>query len=159
MKTLVTKPIIAMIITGSALNAFSLFDMDIDKKIQSNTNLIKEYEKRIKDLKDENIYLKNEKAKNPSLYIKKPLYEDLKDKYIYRVKLNGAKADKLNFIIKDNVVSIDMNMKSEQKDKNGYFYSSKYFSNSFSIPMGVVQEKITHKIDGDYFEIIMPKKK
>jgi HSP20 family molecular chaperone IbpA len=159
MKTLVSKSVIAVLIAGSALNAFGLFEMDIDGKIQSNKSLIKEYEERIKYLKDENKYLNDEKAKNPSLYIKKPLYEDLKDKYIYRVKLNGAKTDKLNFIIKDNIVSIDMNMKSEQKDKSGYFYSSKYFSNSFSVPSGVEQEKIMHKIDGDYFEIIMPKKK
>ena len=86
------------------------------------------------------------------------LYENLKDKYIHRIKLNGAQTDKLNFMIKDNVVSLNMNMKNEEKSQHGYFYNSYYFSTSYSIPQDVAQDKVTHKIDGDYFEIIMPKK-
>ena len=82
----------------------------------------------------------------------------LKDRYIYRIKLNGAKADALNFMIKDGVVSVKMDMKKEEKNENGYFYSSRQFSSSYTIPENVQQEKIEHKVEGDYFTIIMPKK-
>jgi len=101
----------------------------------------------------------DEKAKHPELYVKKPLYENLKDKYIYRIKLDGASPDAVSFMIKDNVASVQMNMKREQKSDNGYYYSSQYFSTSYAIGDDVVQDKITHKVDGDYFVIEMPKKK
>jgi hypothetical protein len=52
-----------------------------------------------------------------------------------------------------------MDMQHEEKDDNGYFYSSQYFSTSYTIPADVAQDKITHKVDGDYFVIEMPKKK
>ncbi|MBC8237518.1 MAG: Hsp20/alpha crystallin family protein [Helicobacteraceae bacterium] len=158
MKTLVASSLIATLILSGSLHAFGMFDIDIDKKIQRNANLIKEYESRIKQLEERNKYLRDEKAKNPALYVKKPLYEDLKDKYIHRIKLNGAQTDKINFMIKDDVVSLNMNMKNEEKSQDAYFYNSFYFSRSFSIPNDVAQDKISHKIDGDYFEIIMPKK-
>ena len=158
MKNLVTTSLIGALMASTALNGFAMFDIDIDKKIQTNTKIIQEYESRIKYLQEENKQLIEEKAKNPALYVKKPLYEDLKDKYIYRVKLGGAQTDKLNFMIKDDVVSLNMNMKNEQKSQNGYFYNSYYFSTSYAIPKDVAQDKITHQIDGDYFEIIMPKK-
>jgi len=158
MKPLVASSLIATLILSASLHAFGMFDIDIDKKIKHNASLIKEYQSRIKQLEERNKYLTDEKAKNPALYVKKPLYENLKDKYIHRIKLNGAQTDKLNFMIKDNVVSLNMNMKNEEKSQHGYFYNSYYFSTSYSIPQDVAQDQVTHKIDGDYFEIIMPKK-
>lgn len=158
MKKLVVTSCISTLIVSSALNAYGLFDIDIDKKIQANTNLIKEYENRIEKLQEQNKFFKEKKAKNPELYVKKPLHEELKDKYIYRIKLNGAQTDKLNFMIKDNVISLNMNMKNEEKSEYGYFYNSYHFTRSYSIPKNVAQDKISHQIDGDYFEIIMPKK-
>lgn len=158
MKTFISKTLVASLVVSTTLSAFGIFDIDIDTKIHSNSELIKEYQARIEKLEKENKYLASEKAKNPKLYEKKPLFEDLKDKYIYRVKLYGTTADAINFVIKDNYVTISMNMKKEQKDENGYFYSSQYFSNTYAIPKDVKQEDITHKTDGDYFEIIMPKK-
>ena len=61
-------------------------------------------------------------------------------------------------MVKDNIVSVSMDMKREEKNNNGYFYSSQYFSTSYAIPLDVKQEKIKHKVEGDYFTIIMPKK-
>jgi len=99
-----------------------------------------------------------QKAKNPKLYEKKPLYEETKEAYIHRIKLNGAEAKNINFTIKDHVLSIDMNIKVEHKDKNSYYASSKYFFQSYSIPSNVEESKIKNLVDGDYFVIIMPKK-
>ena len=55
-------------------------------------------------------------------------------------------------------MSVKMDMKKEEKNENGYFYSSQEFSSSYSIPENVQQNKIEHKVEGDYFTIIMPKK-
>ncbi len=150
--------LVSGLLFGTSLEAFSLFNVDINQEIERNKQLIKKYEESIEKLKEQNKYMLKEKAKNPQLYVKKPLYEDLKDKYIYRIKLNGAKADALNFMVKDNVASVKMDMKREEKNENGYFYSSQQFSSSYSIPKNVKQDKIEHKVDGDYFTIIMPKK-
>jgi len=159
MKKLISISTLAAVTLATSLNAFGLFDVDIDTQVKQNNALIQQYEHAIKKLKSENKHMLDEKAKHPELFVKKPLFEDLKDKYIYRIKLNGAKADKLNFMVKDNVVSLNMDMKREEKSDHGYFYSSQYFSTSYSIPKDVVQDKITHKVEGDYFTIIMPKKK
>jgi len=154
-----TVSIVALSLLASAsLEAFSLFSVDINHEIERNKQLIQRYEKSIEKLKEQNKYMIKEKAKNPQLYVKKPLYEDLKDKYIYRIKLDGAKADALNFMVKDNTVSVKMDMKKEERNENGYFYSSQQFSSSYSIPKDVQQNKIEHKVDGDYFTIIMPKR-
>ena len=159
MKKLVyTSALTALVLAGS-LHAFGLFDVDIDQKIAHNKQVIKEYKAVIEKLEKQNQYMLDEKAKHPELYVKKPLYENLKDKYIYRIKLDGAKADALNFMIKDSIASVEMNMKREEKSEHGYYFNSQYFSTSYHIPDDVKQDKITHKIDGDYFEIIMPKKK
>ena len=64
----------------------------------------------------------------------------------------------MSFTIKDNVLSIEMNIKTEQKSKQGYFASSQYFFQSYPIPKDVEQSKIEHSVDGDYFVITMPKK-
>jgi hypothetical protein len=61
-------------------------------------------------------------------------------------------------MIKDGMVSLKMDMKREEKSNSGYFYSSQQFSSSYSIPKDVQQNKIEHRVDGDYFTIIMPKK-
>ena len=158
MKKHIITVLASSLLLGASLEAFSLFNIDINQEIEQNKQLIKRYEKSIKKLKEQNKYMLEEKAKNPQLYVKKPLYEDLKDKYIYRIKLNGAKADALNFMVKDGVVSVKMDMKKEEKNENGYFYSSQQFSSSYTIPKNVQQNKIEHKVEGDYFTIIMPKK-
>jgi len=159
MKKLLFTSLLATILVSTSVQAFGLFHGDINQQIEYDQQRIKEYKKAIKQLEKEIKYLKSEKAKNPELYVKKPLFEDLKDKYLYRIKLNGAKMDTLNFVIKDNTVSISMNIKNEQKDKQGYFFSSRHFARSFTIPANVNQEKITNRMDGDYFLIEMPKKK
>jgi len=158
MKKYIISALASSLLLGASLEAFSLFSIDINQEIEHNKRLIQRYEESIKKLKEQNRYMLEEKAKNPQLYVKKPLYEDLKDKYIYRIKLNGAKADALNFMVKDSVVSVKMDMKKEERGENGYFYSSQQFSSSYSIPENVQQNKIKHKVDGDYFTIIMPKK-
>ncbi len=158
MKKYIIPIVASSLLLGASLEAFSLFNIDINQEIEQNKQLIKRYEESIKKLKEQNKYMLREKAKNPQLYVKKPLYEDLKDKYIYRIKLNGAKADALNFMVKDDVVSVKMDMKKEEKSENGYFYSSQQFSSSYTIPKNVKQNKIKHKVEGDYFTIIMPKK-
>lgn len=158
MKKLISgSAITALVLTGS-LQAFGVFSVDINKEIDRNNALIKQYEEYISKLKKENKYMMEKSSKHPELFVKKPLYEDLKDKYIYRIKLNGAKADALNFMIKDDMITINMNMKQEEKSDYGYFYNSRYFSTSYSIPKDVVQDKITHKVEGDYFTVEMPKK-
>jgi len=158
MKKYIIPVVASSLLLGASLEAFSLFSVDINQEIQQNKRLIERYEKSIKKLKEQNKYMLEEKAKNPQLYVKKPLYEELKDRYIYRIKLNGAKADALNFMVKDSVASVKMNMKKEEKNENGYFYSSQQFSSSYTIPKDVQQNKIEHKVEGDYFTIIMPKK-
>ncbi len=158
MKKYIIPVLASSLLLGASLEAFSLFNVDINQEIEQNKRLIQRYEKSIKKLKEQNKYMLEEKAKNPQLYVKKPLYEDLEDKYIYRIKLNGAKADALNFMVKDNIVSVKMDMKKEEKNENGYFYSSQQFSSSYTIPKNVQQNKIEHKVEGDYFTIIMPKK-
>lgn len=145
-------------VLSTTLYSFTLFNVDINQKIADNEKAIAEYKEVILKLEEENNYLKEKKRKNPQLYIKKPLFENLNKKYIQRIKLNGATADKLNFTIKDNSISVMMQMRSEEKSANGYFYNSRYFSTTFSIPSDVAQDKISHSVVGDYFEIVMPKK-
>ncbi len=158
MKKLLLSSIVIGLVAVTSANAFSLFNMDTKSKIEQNNQLIKEYKSAIKKLEGENKYITEQKSKHPELFEKKPLYENLADKYIYRIKLNGAKMDTLNFMIKNSVFSVNMNMKREEKSDSGYYYSSQYFETSYSIPADVDQEKITHKQEGDYFTIIMPKK-
>jgi HSP20 family molecular chaperone IbpA len=158
MKKSIIPVVASSLLLGASLEAFSLFSVDINQEIQQNKRLIERYEKSIIKLKEQNKYMLEEKEKNPQLYVKKPLYEELEDKYIYRIKLNGAKADALNFMVKDNIASVKMDMKKEEKNENGYFYSSQQFSSSYTIPKDVQQNKIEHKVEGDYFTIIMPKK-
>ncbi len=158
MKKIISVSAFTALLLASSLNAFGLFDVDINQQVKHNNELIKEYKVAISKLENQNKQIQDEIDKNPQLYVKKPLYENQKDKYIYRIKLNGAKAQALNFLIKNNVASVKMDMQHEEKNDEGYFYSSQYFSTSYSIPEDVAQNKITHKVDGDYFVIEMPKK-
>lgn len=137
---------------------FSNFSLDLNEELQRNTALIQKYKKSIEKLEKRNAYLEAQKAKNPKLYEKKPLFEETKDAYIHRIKLGGAEAKNVSFIIKDHQLSIEMNIKTEQKSEQSYFASSQYFFQSYSIPKNVEESKIRHEVDGDYFVVVMPKK-
>ena len=158
MKKIISVSAFTALLLANSLNAFGLFDVDVNQQVKHNSELIKEYKVAISKLENQNKQIQDEIDKNPQLYVKKPLYESQKDKYIYRIKLNGAKAKALNFLIKNNVASVKMDMQHEEKSDEGYFYSSQYFTTSYAIPEDVAQNKITHKVNGDYFVIEMPKK-
>ena len=157
------RPLLFSTLTSLFLTQSTLFGAinvipDLNKELAHNTALIKEYKSAIKELEARNKFLIAEKEKNPKLYEIKPLYEETKDAYINRVKLNGAEAKNINFTIQDHMVTLEMQMKTERKDKNGYYSSSQYFFQSYPVPANVQEEKITHSVDGDYFVITMPKK-
>jgi len=155
------KLLATTLITVTALQlslAASTVIPHLNEELVHNQALIKEYKEALKELEKRNAFLKAEKKKNPKLYEVKPLFEETKDAYINRVKLNGAEAKNINFTIKDHVVTLEMQMKTEHKDKNGYFSSSQYFFQSYPVPKDVKEEKIDHSVDGDYFVITMPKK-
>jgi len=154
----VTLSLIASAILSTSVFAFGGFFLDLNDELKRNNNLITEYKASIKELEKRNKFLLEKKAKNPKLYEKKPLYEETKDAYIYRVKLNGSEAKNISFTIKNHNLSIEMNIKTEQKTKDSYYASSKYFYQSYSIPSNVDESKIKHEIDGDYFVVVMPKK-
>ncbi len=150
--------VLSSVLVSSSLFSFSDFVPSLNYELKHNDSIIKEYQKRISQLQKRNDYLKSLKAKNPKLYEEKPLYEETKDAYIYRIKLNGAEAKNINFMIKHHMVSIDMNIKTTRDENGEYFYSSKSFFEQYTIPKNVDETKITHSIDGDYFVIKMPKK-
>ena len=152
-----TVSLATSVLLSSSLLAFGDFFIDLDTEVQNNTQLIKEYKSRILKLEKRNKFLLDTKAKNPKLYEKKPLYEETKNAYIYRIKLNGAEANKINFTIAHHVLSLEMNIKNEHQSQDGYYASSRYFFQSYSIPSDVKEEKIEHKVDGDYFVVVMPK--
>ena len=149
--------VVSMFLFGSGLSA-SDYVSNLNEELLYNKNLIKESKAIIKKLEKRNKYLLGLKKKNPNLYISKPLYENTKENYIYRIKLEGAKAKNLNFTIKNHKIFLEMNLKTEKNDKNGYYLSSQNFYQEFSIPSDVKESKIKNRVDGDYFEIIMPKK-
>lgn len=159
---MVRKSLLVLVATSVALStsvyAFGGFSLDLNDELKRNNALIQEYKERIKTIEERNKFLEEKKAKNPKLYVKKPLYEETKEAYIHRVKLNGAEAKKVSFIIRNHYLSIEMNIKNEQKSDNSYFASSQYFSQAYSIPNNVDETKISHEVDGDYFVVIMPKK-
>ena len=157
LEKILLSSIVSSVIFSSALSA-SNYIPNLNDELSYNKQMIEKSKKLIKKLEKRNTYLEKLKKENPKLYISKPLYEDLKDKYIYRVKLDGAKAKNLNFTIKNHTIMLEMNLKTEKTDNNGYFMSSQHFYQEFSIPNNVEESKIKNKVDGDYFEIIMPKK-
>ena len=150
--------IAATLLLSSSLFAKDQYIPNLNDELSYNQKIVKEYKDIIKKLEERNSYLSKVKKENPKLYLQKPLYEDTKEAYIYRVKLAGAKAKNMNFTIKNHVASVEMYLKTERNDKNGYFSSSQNFYQQFSIPKNVQEEKITNRVDGDYFEITMPKK-
>ncbi len=154
----VLSSVAASVLFSSSLLAAHPYVPNLNEELSYNKSIIKEYQDTIAKLKKRNAFLEKVKKENPKLYVKKPLYEEKKDKYIYRIKLAGAKAKNLNFTIKDHMASVEMALKTERHDKNGYFSSSQNFYQQFSIPKDVKEEKITDRVNGDYFEIIMPKK-
>ncbi len=150
-------------IAGACLLPLSLFASDpvipdLDKELAHNKALVTEYKAAIERLEKRNQYLGEQKSKNPKLYEKKPLYEETKNAFIYRIKLNGAEPKNISFTIKDHTVSLEMNIKTERTDKESYYASSQYFYQAYRIPENVKENKIDHSVDGDYFVITMPKK-
>lgn len=150
--------VVASLTLSSSIYAFGGFTLNLNDELKHNNVLIKEYKDGIKSLEERNKFLLEKKAKNPKLYEKKALYEETKEAYIHRVKLNGAEANKIGFMIKDHYLSIEMNIKNEEKTDKSYYASSRYFSQVYSIPQNVDESKIKHQVDGDYFVVIMPKK-
>jgi HSP20 family molecular chaperone IbpA len=150
--------ILSTILASFLATSVSAYVMNLNDELQRNTKLIEQYKNGIKNLEARNAYLLEQKEKNPKLYEKKPYYEETNKSYIYRVKLNGASAKNVSFTIKDHVLSIEMNMKMEEKNETSYYASSRYFYQSYSIPKNVEEDKIKHSVDGDYFVITMPKK-
>ena len=146
-------------LTATSLFASTTIIPNLNQELAHNQVLIKEYKQALTELEKRNDFLIAEKKKNPKLYEIKPLFEETKKAYIHRVKLNGAEAKNLNFTIKDHRVTLEMQMKTERKDKNGYFSSSQYIFQAYPVPEDVNEEKIKHSVDGDYFVITMPKKK
>jgi HSP20 family molecular chaperone IbpA len=146
------------LICGTSLLAQENYVVGLNMELQNNKELIHEYKQEIAKLEARNRYLLDQKKLHPKLYQQLPTYESTKKAYIYRIKLNGAKPQNINFRIKDKVLSIEMNMQKHNNGKNGYFESSQYFYRSFTLPSNVKERDITHKIVGDYFVIRMPKK-
>ena len=150
--------VVALATFTTSMQAFPGFTLNFAEELQRNTQTIEHHKKSIEKLEKRNTFLKAEIAKNPKLYEKKALYEETNEAYIHRVKLNGAEAKNVSFVIKDHRLSIEMNIKTEQKSDQGYFASSQYFFQSYSIPQNADASKIRHEVDGDYFVIVMPKK-
>ena len=151
--------LVASLTLSASMYAFGGFTLNLNDELKHNRQLIKEYKDKVQLLEERNKFLLAEKAKNPKLYEEKKLYEESKESYIYRIKLNGAEANKVSFTIKDHFLSIEMNLKSEEKTNSSYYVSSRYFSEIYAIPKNVDESKIKHEVDGDYFVIVMPKNK
>jgi HSP20 family molecular chaperone IbpA len=156
-KKLTTLSVAAALTLAVSLQAQTLIP-NLNSQVEHNKQLIKEYKTLIQKLEKRNSYLLEEKKKNPKLYETKPLYEDTKEAYINRIKLNGAKANNINFTIENHQLAIEMNIKTEHKDENSYYANSQYFFQSYPIPSDVEESKIKHGVEGDYFVITMPKK-
>ncbi len=157
-----TRPLTSLLAAAFLLQ-LSLFAADpvipdLDREMAHNKALVSEYKAAIEKLEKRNSYLAEQKKKNPELYVTKPLYEETKNAYIHRIKLNGAEAKNINFTIKDHKVILEMNIKTERTDSESYYSSSQYFYQAYAVPENVKENKIEHSVDGDYFVITMPKK-
>ena len=146
------------VVLSSSLFASNAYVPNLNEELFYNKKIIKEYKDTVHKLEKRNNFLEKIKKENPKLYVQKVLYEDNKKEYIYRIKLAGAKAKNLNFKIENHIASVEMFLKTERNDKNGYYSSSQNFYQQFSIPKDVKEDKIKNRVNGDYFEIIMPKK-
>jgi len=152
------KIILSSLLVGVTLVNAAEYIPHLHSELERNKRIIQEYEKGIQQLKERNKFLEEQKKKNPKLYVTKPLFEETKDAYIQRVKLQGAEAKNINFKIEKHMLSLEMNIKITRDDKDGYYQSSRSFYQEYSIPKNVDESKISHSIDGDYFVITMPKK-
>ena len=152
------KIILSSLLVGVTFVSAAEYIPNLHSELERNKRIIQEYEKGIQQLKERNKFLEEQKKKNPKLYVTKPLFEETKDAYIQRVKLQGAEAKNINFKIEKHMLSLEMNIKITRDDKDGYYQSSRSFYQEYSIPKNVDESKITHSIDGDYFVITMPKK-
>jgi len=156
---LLVSSLLVSVTLSSTLLASSSFIPNLNEELTHNKELIKEYKNSLNTLAKRDKFLNSVKAKHPKLYAYKPLYEDTKSDFIYRIKLNGAEAKNVNFKIQNHMIGVDMNIKVTRNDKSGYYESSQSFYEDYSIPKNVKESKITHYIDGDYFVIKMPKQK
>ena len=151
------KLFVASLLLGATL-ANAAYVRHLSSEMQKNERMIYEYEKAIEQLKERNAFLKEQKKKNPKMYEEKALFEETKDAYIQRVKLEGAEAKNINFKIENHMLSLKMSIQITKDDKDGYYQSSRSFYQEYSIPKNVEESKITNYVDGDYFVIKMPKK-
>ena len=156
-KLLVSSTIVSLALS-SVVSASDVFIPNLNTELSHNKLLVKEYKERIAALEKRDKFLTELKNKNPKLYEEKPLFEETKDAYIYRIKLNGAEAKNINFKIEHHMASIEMSMKITRNDKNEYYESSSSFYQEYAIPKNVDESKIDHYIDGDYYVTKMPKK-
>ena len=152
------KILLSSSILSVSLFASSAFIPNLNQELKDNQELIKNHKNNIKKLEKRNKVLLKAKKEDPKLYESKPLYENAKKAYIYRIRLNGADIKNINFTIKDKILSIQMDIKTTRNDKNGYFESSRFFYQEYSIPKNVQESKISHKKIGNYYVITMPKK-
>jgi len=152
------KLLLTSLVTSVSLLASSAYVPNLNAELVHNKHLIKEYKAGIVELEKRNTFLLSTKKNNPKLYEQKALFEDTKEAYIQRVKLNGAEAKNINFKIEKHMLSLQMSIKTTRNDKNGYYQSSRSFFQEYSIPKSVEESKITTYVDGDYFVIKMPKK-
>jgi HSP20 family molecular chaperone IbpA len=152
------KLFVTSLFVGGTLLSASNYVPHLNSELQRNERIIFEYEKAIKQLKERNKFLKEQKQKSPKLYEEKALFEETKKAYIQRVKLEGAEAKNINFKIEKHRISLQMNIKITKDDEDGFYQSSRSFYQEYSIPKDVDESKITNYIDGDYFVIKMPKK-
>jgi len=157
MKKFVFVSILAGLV-GTSVFAESGYVYNLNDQIQNNTQLIKQYENAIIRLKKRNKFLLGQKEAHPSLYKELPTFSTTKKAYIYRIKLNGAKPQNINFKVNNGMLSLSMDMQQKQKSQNSFFESSQYFYQSFTLPKNINIDDITHKIIGDYFVITIPKK-
>ena len=131
---------------------------NLNDELAHNKALIKEYSKRLEALKERTEFLEEQKAKHPKLYEEKPLYEETDRAYFYRMKLQGAAAKNIRFTVQNHRVSMEMNLKQEHKDEQGYYASSQLYYKSYDIPDDVVEDEIKNYVDGDYYVVEMPRK-
>jgi len=152
------KLLLTSLVASASLFASNAYIPNLNAELSHNKQLIKEYKEGIKELEKRNVFLIKTKKDNPKVYEEKASFEETKEAYIQRIKLNGAEAKNINFKIQKHMLELEMNIKTTRNDKNGYYQSSRSFFQEYSIPKNVKESEITTYIDGDYFVVKMPKK-
>jgi HSP20 family molecular chaperone IbpA len=153
------KFLLTTAIASSLMLSANSYVPHLSSELKRNERIILEYEKAIEQLKERNKFLVEAKKKNPKMYEEKALFEETKNAYIQRVKLDGAEANNIDFKVENHMLSLQMSIKITRDDKDGYYQSSRSFYQEYSIPKDVEESKISHAQEGDYFVITMPKKK